>query len=52
MMPEWLQQALQTIRPLVPKEFVGQIEINVYKGGISNINLRQSFKDEKDSVTR
>lgn len=45
-MPEWLRQLFVAIRPLIPRDFVGQIEINVFKGGVSNINLKQSFKDQ------
>lgn len=46
MTPLWIEQILKVMRPLIPKDFVGQVEVNVYKGGISNINVRQSFKEE------
>jgi len=46
MMPDWLRRILAAIRPLLPRTFVGQIEINVFEGGISNVNVRQSFKDD------
>jgi hypothetical protein len=46
---EWVAKVRAAVRPLIPKEFVGQIEINCLKGEISNINVRQSFKPEPDS---
>lgn len=46
MTPMWIVQMLKLLRPLIPKDFVGQVEVNVYKGGISNVNVRQSFKEE------
>lgn len=44
--PEWIRRLMQAIRPYLPQEFVGQIEINVFRGGISNVNVKQSFKDQ------
>lgn len=35
---------LGVVRPLIPKDFVGQIEVNCFLGGITNVNVRQSFK--------
>lgn len=46
MTPTWLTNILRLIRPEIPKDFVGQVEVNVFKGGISNVNVRQSFKEE------
>jgi hypothetical protein len=43
-MPDWLRQALQAIKPLLPKDFVGQVEVNIYQGGIANVNVKQSYK--------
>jgi hypothetical protein len=48
-MPDWLRHVLAAIQPLLPRAFVGQIEINVFKGGISNVNVRQSFRDDGQS---
>jgi len=44
--PTWLQHFLTSGKIHIPKDFVGQIEVNVYKGGVSNVTLRQSFKEE------
>jgi len=43
--PLWVREIMRTVKEVVPREFVGQIEINVFRGGISNINLKQSYKD-------
>lgn len=44
--PTWLQPILDAVRDKIPKDFVGQIEINCFKGGISNLNLKQSYKED------
>ena len=46
--PEWVQQLIQLLetQQLVPKTFWGRIEINCQGGGISNVNINQSFKKE------
>ncbi len=49
MMPLWIQLLLTKLKQDIPKDFVGQVEVNVFKGGISNINVRQSFKEEENS---
>lgn len=46
MMPTWIEMLLRSIKGEIPKDFVGQVEVNVFKGGISNINVRQSYKGE------
>lgn len=45
-MPAWLSKISEQIKREIPKEFVGQVEINVFKGGITNVNVRESFKCE------
>lgn len=42
--PEWLDAIVKAIAGMMPKDFVGSIEINVFKGGISNVNVKQSYK--------
>lgn len=42
--PGWVRRVQQVLLPLLPKDFVGQLEINVFKDGITNINVKQSFK--------
>jgi hypothetical protein len=48
MKPSWLRQLIKLIRPLLPDTFCGQIEINVFMGGIRAVNVRQSFKDDEE----
>lgn len=40
----WVDQLFAAVKPVIPAEFVGRIEINAFKGGITNIKLEQSFK--------
>jgi hypothetical protein len=44
--PDWVQRMIAAAHPLLPEGFVGRIEINVFKGGIANVNVQQSFKGE------
>jgi hypothetical protein len=48
--PEWVARLSDAAKCIVPREFVGQIELNMFKGGVSNVNLKQSFKVE-DTAT-
>jgi hypothetical protein len=34
---------------VVPREFVGQVEINLFRGVISNINVRRSYKPKQET---
>ena len=47
MMPSWLAQWFAVLKPQIPKDFVGRVEVNCFKGSISNINVHQSFKEEE-----
>lgn len=44
--PDWIQQLFTKLKGEIPKDFVGQVEVNVFKGGISNVTVRQSYKEE------
>jgi hypothetical protein len=46
MTPAWIAVLIQAIKANIPKDFVGQVEVNIFKGGVSNVNVRQSFKAE------
>jgi hypothetical protein len=46
--PAWLRAIMRAVKPLLPRDFVGRIEIHVFRGGIANINLGQSFRDDGD----
>ncbi len=45
-MPEWMKRCLAALKGQLPRDFIGQIEINVFRGGVSNVNIKQSFKEE------
>lgn len=42
--PYWVSPIVQSLKERLPKDFVGSIEINCFLGGISNVNIRQSYK--------
>jgi hypothetical protein len=42
-MPEWIQRLITIAQQVVPKDFFGQIEINIQGGGVSNVNVKQSY---------
>ena len=44
--PVWVQTLFPALQPLIPHAFVGTIEVNVFKGGISNITIKQSHIKE------
>lgn len=46
MTPAWIAQLFVAAKAIIPPDFIGKIEINAFKGGISNINLNQSFKED------
>jgi hypothetical protein len=46
---DWVLKIMATVRPYLPKDFVGQVELNCFKGTITNANVRQSFKEDSDS---
>lgn len=45
-MTPWVTALIQSVKAVLPRDFVGQIEINVFKGGISNVNVKQSYKED------
>lgn len=42
--PEWILRIMQVVRPLVPQDFVGLVEVNCFLGGVTSVNVRQSYK--------
>jgi hypothetical protein len=40
----WIAALASAIRPLLPSTFYGAVEINVQAGGITTINVKQSFR--------
>ena len=47
MMPHWVHEVFQFMKRAIPREFIGQVEINCFKGGVTNINVKQSYKEEE-----
>jgi hypothetical protein len=45
--PAWLQELMRLTKEVVPKDYIGQIEINLFRGVISNVNLKRSYKDKR-----
>jgi hypothetical protein len=45
-MPDWIKLMFDALHGKIPKDFVGQVEVNVFKGGITNVNIKQSYKQE------
>jgi hypothetical protein len=43
--PPWLDRLFAAVRPVLPADFCGQLETNIHGGNISNVNVRQSFRD-------
>jgi transcriptional regulator with XRE-family HTH domain len=39
--PEWVRRLLAAMRPLLPPDFCGQIEVNLFLRSIRNVNVRQ-----------
>jgi hypothetical protein len=48
MTPPYVQALIATAKAVLPKEFVGRIELNVFKGGVSNVNILQSYKENAE----
>lgn len=46
--PEWVAKLITTARTIVPRDFCGSVEINAYLGGITTVNVRQTFKPKPD----
>ena len=44
--PDWVQLISAALKNRIPKDFVRQVEVNVFKGSVTNVNVKQSFKEE------
>ncbi len=49
MIPDWVSKIMQAAKPVLPKDFVGKVEVNVFKGGITNVNVHQSYKEDTEN---
>ena len=45
-LPMWVQEKLSTLR----RDFTGSVEINCLQGGVVNVNVRESFKQESSAA--
>lgn len=48
MQPDWIRKIFDALKGQIPKDFVGQVEINIFKGEVSNVNIKQSFKEKQE----
>lgn len=46
MAPDWVLRLIAYAKQILPPEFVGKVEVNVFKGGVSNVNVTQSYKED------
>lgn len=44
---EWVKALMQAAKQIVPKDFVGNVQLNCFQGGITNANVTQSVKGEE-----
>ena len=44
----WMKSVLDE---LVGKDFTGRLEINFFRGGVSNVNVLESFKPPENNST-
>jgi hypothetical protein len=45
--PEWVKRFITAITGTAPPDFVGRVEVNIFKGSVSNVNVVQSFKEDQ-----
>ena len=45
--PEWIRKLIEAAKPIVPAGFVGHVEIDVSKDGISHVTIRQEWSRTK-----
>ena len=43
---EWVRKSIATSNKITPKQFFRKVEINAQGGGISNVNVTQSYKGD------
>jgi hypothetical protein len=48
--PLWLAPLLRAVRPLLPRDLCGRIEVECFRGGVKTITLRQTFKVVDEEV--
>ncbi len=46
MAPEWVQQLILAAKRIIPKDFWGSVQINMQGGGVSNVNVNQSYRED------
>lgn len=44
---DWMAKLNDYVEATAPKDFVGRVEVNVFQGSVSNINVTQSYKKNK-----
>lgn len=44
--PDWIKRLTAVAKQIIPRDFCGKVEVNAFKGGISNVNVTQSYKED------
>jgi hypothetical protein len=52
MTPEWVLSLIRYARDHMPKDFVGQVEVNCFKGNVSNVTVKQTYKEQEDAACK
>lgn len=42
----WINRIIETLKPSLPGDFYGQVVVHVQAGGITHVNVVQSFKPD------
>jgi hypothetical protein len=48
--PEWVLHLIAMARKVMPKDFVGQVEVNCFKGNVSNVTVKQTYKEKEEAA--
>jgi RNA binding exosome subunit len=43
---EWVQQIIKAINTLLPKDFVGKLEVNCVSGHVGNLSVTRSYRED------
>ena len=43
--PAWLERIKASVERVIPRWFSGNIQVSVFRGGITDVSINQSFKE-------
>lgn len=46
MQQDWIKRLTDLIEAQLPRDFVGQLELNVFKGSVTTVNVRTTLRRE------